>query len=271
MRTAARFLMLAACLVLAGCAGTITPPKTSAAAPAREALLVLPGFGYGRDGERAIKALAPAMRAEGIDLYVPDYVTRGGLDTSRDTLRRFLDAQRLDRYERVHVFAFLAGGWTVNPLLDDPHLLPNLASVVYDRSPYQERAPRIAAEKLRLLAWLRYGQVLFDVAKTPYRPLARPAVKVGLLIETTPTPFVRRYQSTARSYGAFAFDCDELTQPHDDCMFVALNHTELYTRFEEVWPELRVFIRDSRFSATAERTPPSVDALAAQPVARRTR
>ena len=253
----ARSWVMAACLSVTGCAGAIAPPKTAAAAPPAEALLVLPGFGYSRDGERAIRALAPAMRAEGIDLFVPTYIARGGLDDSRERLRRFVRDERLDRYQRVHVFAFLAGGWTFNPLTEDAQLLPNLASVVYDRSPFQERAPRIAAETLTVLAWLRYGSVLFDIAKTPYTPLPRREVKVGLLVETTPTSFVKKHQRAAHSYGPFAFECAAFSQPHDDCMFVALNHAELYERFGEVWPEVRSFMRSGHFTDAAPRQPPA--------------
>ena len=269
MRSAIRAAALTVALATGRCAGTITPPKVSPEqGSAREALLVLPGLGYNGDGERAIKALSPAMRADGIDLYVPAYVARGGLDRSQDALREFIREQHLDRYARVHVFAFLAGGWTLNSIVQDAELLPNLASVVYDRSPYQERAPRIGADKFKILAWLRYGSVLFDLARTPYPPLSRPDVKIGLLVETTPTSFVRKHQKTARAYGPFAFDCTAFAQPHDDCMFVPLNHAELYTRFAEVWPEVRAFIRHHRFSGLAQRTPPREDALASPTASR---
>lgn len=254
MRIAA--FIFVACLASTGCAGTITPPKTSPQPAAREAIVILPGFGYSAGGERAIRALEPAMRDAGLDLYVPRYIRRGGLDSSREQLRRFIRDQRLDRYERVHVFAFLAGAWTLNAIAADPAVLPNLATVVYDRSPYQERAPRIASEKLRVLSWVRYGPVLFEMARASYPPLPRTGVKVGLIVETEPTGFVKRFRKTAESYGPFAFNCPSFLQPYDDCMFAAVNHTELYTRFGEIWPELHAFIKAGRFSATAERTAP---------------
>jgi hypothetical protein len=224
--------------------------------------VILPGFGYSASGDRAIRALVPAMRDAGLDLYVPRYLQREGLDSSREQLRRFLRDHRLERYDRVHVFAFIAGAWSFNALARDAAVLPNLASVVYDRSPYQERAPRIAADKLRLLSWLRYGPVIFDLAKAPYPSLPRTNVKVGLIVETVPTSFVKRFRNAARSYGPFAFGCADFAQPHDDCIFVALNHSEFYTRFGEIWPEVRAFIRDGRFTETAVRTPPQRDALA---------
>jgi hypothetical protein len=255
MALVTRQLPVAALLVCTACAGTIAP-ATSPTPAAREALLLLPGFGYSEKGEQALRALAPSMRVEGLDLYVPTYVTRSGLTSSREKVQRFIRDQRLDRYERVHVFAFLAGAWTLNPLIEDPQMLPNLATLVYDRSPYQERAPRVAADTMPLLAWLRYGNTLFELAKTPYPPSHRPNVKVAMVVETLPTPFIERYRTTARAYGPFAFGCDTFAQPHDDCIFIAVNHEEMYTRFGEIWPDVRAFIRTARFPATADRTPP---------------
>jgi hypothetical protein len=195
------------------------------------------------------------MAADGIDLYLPTYVARAGLESSRARLRRFIRDHRLERYERVHVFAFIAGAWTFNPLAE-ADVLPNLSTVVYDRSPYQERAPAIAVERLRFLTWLRYGSVVADVAKTTYVPLTDSAVRVGLVVETTPTSFIRRYAPAARARGPYEFDCDRFDQRHDDCVYVAMSHDQLYARFAEIWPEVRAFIRTGRFTRAANRTPP---------------
>lgn len=257
-----RLLALVCCVSLAGCASAIVRPMVSPSQPSADALIVLPGFGYDRDGERVFRSLAPAMAAEGFDLYLPTFVSRSGLDDSRERLRRFFRDNRLDRYQRIHVFAFLAGGWTFNPL-GEARVLPNLSTVVYDRSPYQERAPRVALEKLRVLTWVRYGTTVFDVARTPYVPLTVPDVKVGLVVETVPTAFIKRHASTARGYGAYEFECGALRQRYDDCLYVGLNHDELYARFGEVWPEVRAFIRTGRFSTSANRTPPGTGATGA--------
>jgi hypothetical protein len=226
-----------------------------------EALLVLPGFGYNRAGEQALRRLAPAMAAAGIDLYVPTFVARAGLAESRERLRDFLVANRLERYDRVHVFAFIAGGWALNPLVGTD-ALPNLSTVVYDRSPYQERAPKIALDRLRWLAWLKYGHVVFDVARTPYVTIDAPGVRVALVVETEPTRFIQRFAASARRYGPYHFACDAFTQPYDDCLYVAVNHDQLYTRFGEVWPEVLAFIRSGHFTESAHRTLPVGDALA---------
>lgn len=221
---------------------------------------MLPGFGYSREGERAIRSLAPSLAADGIELFVPTYIARGGLDDSRDRLRQFIRQQPLDRYRQVHVFAFIAGGWTINPLLEAGEL-PNLATIVYDRSPMQERAARIADEKLHLLTWLRYGSPVFDLARTPYPPLTRKPVKVALVVETVPTSFVTRHAATALSYGPLRFECDQFRQRYDDCAFMPFSHDDMYRHFPEVWPEVNAFIRSGRFTDAATRTPPAGDPL----------
>jgi hypothetical protein len=252
---AIRLTVIVACAFNAACATRIVRP-VQPAKPAAEALLVLPGFGYGPGGERALEALAPSMAAEGIDLYVPRYVSRGGLARSRTNLQRFIRAQRLDRYERVHVFAFIAGAWTFNQLADVATL--PLATIVYDRSPFQERAPRIASERLRFLTWLRHGSTVGEVARTPYAPLNAPGTRVALMVETKPTPFIRRFSNIARSYGPYRFECQSFAQRHDDCLYLQMDHGEVYVRFAEIWPELLAFIRTGRFTAAAIRTAPAV-------------
>lgn len=262
-RLAARLTVLGALACLAGCARAVIRPSVAPSRSGAEALLVLPGFGYSRDGEKALRALAPALAADGLELFVPTYISRSGLVQSRVKLQRFILDHRLNRYDRVHVFAFIAGAWTLNPLVEAGGL-PNLATVVYDRSPFQERAPRIADAKLHFLTWIRYGSPVFDIARTPYAPLTVPRVKVALVVETMPTSFIRRHQRAARSYGPFRFDCDAFLQRYDDCSYVRMNHDDLYVRFAEVWPELLSFIRTGRFSREADRTPPSGDPLAGE-------
>jgi hypothetical protein len=257
-----RAAALVGCLTLVACAGALVRPSVTPSALRPEALLILPGLGYSRDGEEALRSLAPAMAAQGFDLFVPTYLARGGLADSRDRLERFIRTEGLDRYGRLHVFAFLAGAWTFNPLAERLEL-PNLATVVYDRSPYQERAPRIADEALHFRTWLRYGSPVFDIARTPYRPLDRPDVQVGLVVETKPTRFIAGHEALARSYGPFRFDCHAFAQRYEDCIYVALDHDQLYSRFADVWPEWLMFIREGRFTVEANRTVPSDDPLGA--------
>jgi hypothetical protein len=256
-----RFAILVSCTFSMACADAmVRPPFTSSKQPA-DAVVVLPGLGYDDHGEKVLRSLAPSLTAERMDLYVPTFVSRSGLSESRERLQRFIRDNRLNRYERVHVFAFIAGGWAFNPLADG-NTIPNLATIVYDRSPYQERAPRVAQERLRLLSWVRYGSVVSDLATTPYKPLNTADAKVGLVVETVPTPFIRRYATSANRYGPFRVECDAFNQPYDDCLYVALNHQDLYIHFGDVWPKVLSFIRTGRFTSPANRTPPAANVAA---------
>ena len=255
-----RLLPVLAGVCATACAVAVVRPPRAAQRTGGSALLVLPGFGYNRAGEHVLRSLAPAMAADGVTLFVPSYISRAGLRQSRANLEQFIDAERLDTFEHLYVFAFIAGAWTFNPLEMDRRL-SNLEAVVYDRSPYQERGPAIARDRLHFLAWLRYGSVVFDVANEPYPPLHATGIALGVLVETKPTSFIQKHAEAARSYGPFQFGCEAFVQSHNDCAYLNMSHDEMYLRFSEVWPEVRAFIRTGRFTAGAERTPPAGNRL----------
>jgi hypothetical protein len=80
-------------------------------------------------------------------------------------------------------------------------------------------------------------------------------------VETTPTSFVRKHAATALSYGPLHFECDQFSQRYDDCAFMPFSHDDMYRRFSDVWPDVKAFIRSSRFTDDAARTPPAGDLL----------
>lgn len=256
-----RIAAFGAAFGLAACAGPALRPSVVPGAPHREALLVLTGFGYGRNDADGFRSIATQAAADGIDVYIPKYLTRTGLDSSREALETFIRTERLDRYDRIHVFAFIAGGWTFNAAVMRGGM-PNLASVVYDRSPFQERAPRVAVDALPVRAWLRYGSTIFDLARTPYPTLHAPGARVALLVETEPTAFIRHHAKEALAPGPVDAACDAFVQPFDDCAYIPLSHDDVYPRFGELWPDVESFIRTGRFTSDAVRTTPSSDALA---------
>ena len=253
-------VLTAAAVAAASCAGPALRPAVSPTLRHRDALLILPGFGYGRDDGNGFASIATSAAADGIDVYVPRYLTRTGLDSSRNRLQSFIREQHLDRYEHLHLFAFLAGAWTLNPAVAHG-MTPNLTSIVYDRSPYQERAPQIAVDALPLLAWLRYGSTISDVARTAYPPLTVPGTRVALLIETRPTAFIRHHAAEAAAAGSFNARCEAFRQPYDDCAYIPMSHDDVYKQFADLWPDVEAFIRTGRFRVDAVRTAPSAAAL----------
>src|SRR5262245_25020124 len=98
---AGRLMLALLVLALGACAGSTVRPVLTPAKPRADALLVLPGFGYGRSGEAVFRTLVPKAAAEGIDLYAPKYMARGGIAEGRTNLQQFIREHRLDRYQRL--------------------------------------------------------------------------------------------------------------------------------------------------------------------------
>src|SRR5689334_12181970 len=94
-------VIVAAAVTAVSCAGPAMKPALTPAAPHQDALLILPGLGYGRGDGQAFRVIANSARADGIDVFVPPYLTRGGLADARSKLREYMRAQHLDRYERL--------------------------------------------------------------------------------------------------------------------------------------------------------------------------
>ena len=64
------------------------------------------------------------------------------------------------------------------------------------------------------------------------------------MVESTRRRSSGKHDEDARRYGPFAFECDAFGQRYDDCLYLPMNHDELYVRFAEVWPEVLAFIAD---------------------------
>lgn len=205
-----------------------------------------------------MRATAADFKSRGIDLFVADYVDRDGLQASQAALGTFIESHRIREYNELYVFAFIAGAWTLNPYLQT-HSLPNLKGILYDRSPYQERAPRLAAENLAILTRILYGLPVFDLAQTPYPKMTLDGTKIGLIVESKPTSFVRFFSEKANAIGPYDFSKDAFGQRLDDCIYVQLTHDEMYARFSELVPEIQHFIAKKKFSPGADRTAPTGD------------
>ncbi|MBL8018042.1 MAG: hypothetical protein JNM27_00120 [Leptospirales bacterium] len=205
-----------------------------------------------------MRATSADFKSHGIDLFVADYVAREGIQASQAQLAAFMDAHSLRDYKELYVFAFIAGAWTLNPYLET-HQIPNLKGVMYDRSPYQERAPRLAAENLAILTRILYGLPVFDLAKTPYPSLTLDGILIGLIVESRPTSFVRFFDEKANAMGPFDFAPESFKQKSMDCIYVPLTHDEMYTRFGELVPEIQHFIQKKKFSSGADRNAPTGD------------
>lgn len=249
---------MASSLLLAhvgGCAITDLALVTETEQPlaGREAVLILPGIAYEWEGELDIHRFAARLADEGYDVYVPNYGSRSTIDEGVAALDGFVRQHHLRHYGKLHVFAYILGGVTLNRYLQR-WTLPNLASIVFDRGPLQERADIVATTHIPLLTSIVVGDVVADLAGS--EPLAFTGdIPVGIIIENRATWFVRLYREETLELGPLSFAPAILEQPYTDFMHVWLDHNDMYHAFEIVGGEVATFFRTGRFSAAARKIP----------------
>ena len=205
---------------------------------------MLPGFG---DKLKYRQIQAAFFANAGYDVFIPDYRDRQSLSASMDQLARFMAEHRLGEYEELHVFSYIFGAWVLNDLIQKRGW-GNITSILYDRSPWQERAPRVAQDRIPWIAKWAKGKVLFEFAETTYPPVENPAsVAIGILIETQPTTFIKAFRKKALSYGPITWQTAALGQPNDDVRYVPLDHRAMYYRFDLIGTDILYFFAHGAF------------------------
>lgn len=215
----------------------------------REALLILPGFG---DKKKRRKKQKAYFEQFDYDVFIADYKCRKSFDLTVDKFAAYYETNGLNRYEKVHVFSYVLGSWVINEYIQK-NGRQNICTIIYDRSPLQERAPKIVMEKIPLLGKIKVGKVLADFSNKPYPTLLMDSIKIGIIVETKATSLVRFFKKTALSYGPLSWQPSDLQQPYDDLFYTPLNHDQMYTRFDVIGTEIIHFLEKNRFTKTARR------------------
>lgn len=217
----------------------------------KEALLILPGFGSKIHGSKAQKRY---FANKGYDLFIPSYISRKSVAATVKNVDEFYQKHHLGEYKKVHVFGYIVGSWAVN-LWIKAHPENNIATIIYDRSPLQERAPAALVKDMPVLIKILAGPMMKDFSRTPYPSLDRKNIRIGLLIESKATKLIRRHKKSALSLGPVQWDLIPFRQTADDAHYTWLNHDDMYSRFDVVGPEIWHFIQHGRFSEAARRVP----------------
>lgn len=221
----------------------------------KEALLILPGFGSKIHGNKHQRRF---FKQGQYDVFIPDYISRKSVEASVNNLEDFMQRQHLGEYRKVHVFGYIVGSWTINLWLQRHHT-HNIATIVYDRSPLQERAPYALVKDRPRLIKLLAGPIMADFNATPYPPLSAPDIRVGIIVESRATKLIKRHKKTALSMGHLHWDMTQFRQEYLDAMYTLLNHDDMYTKVARIGPEVYHFIQHGRFSDQARRTPYDID------------
>ncbi len=221
----------------------------------REAILVLTGFGsfYHSPKNQKIN-----FKQDGYDLFIPDYIDKNSIALCSEHLEAFIVKQGLSKYKKIHVFAYILGAWTLNTYLEH-NTLPNLASIIYDRSPLQERVPGILVKSNPFLSRLVFGKLIAEIAHTPYKAHQQQNENIGILIECKATKVLWKKKKEYDLMPAPSFSVEQLNQGHTDYCYFFISHDELYTQLEKVGPSIFTFYKTGKFSVDASKEACSID------------
>jgi hypothetical protein len=228
-------------------AGTLRPEERGE----RTALIVVSGLLIDDQGRSAIRVWFDSLE---YDAFFVEFDTDDGLDACVRQLAEFVNRNRLEEYGRLYTFAYILGGWTLNEYVEEREL-KNLVRVVYDRSPIQERAPRVVLENIPAIIHLVYGRAVADLRDTPYPPIDTRDREVGLVIESRAIRYLRWNEEQVLASGPLRWEPEAFGQELDDFMYVDLDHEDMYHNFDVIGPELLRFFESGRFTAGARRTP----------------
>jgi hypothetical protein len=216
----------------------------------RTALLILPGLRIRNKGKRAIEEWVETVP---YDVYVPDYFLKESLDATIEQLHHELESYQLDTYREVYAWVYILGGWTLNLYLQK-YPLDNLTKIIYDRSPLQEQAARIVIERIPSLINMVMGQTLKDFRDTPYPSLDAADRKIGLVIETRASPYVRWHTEEVIPVEEENWKPNAFNQDHIDYCYVYLHHLEMYYSFHQIGDILLHFFETNQFPNDVQRT-----------------
>jgi hypothetical protein len=209
-----------------------------------QTLLILPGFGSKIYGTRALKQF---FKQAEMPVYIPRYISRKSIRLSMNSLERYYQKKGLGEYKQLHVLSYIVGSWTLNQWIAD-YGKRNIKTIIYDRSPLQERAPLILLKDMALVNALVFGKITRDFVNTPYPVLNDSTIIKGVFIETYATNVVRKHKETAMEQGPLSWDVTDLKQPVNDFTYLPLNHDQMYTKPQEFGNEVFYFIEHGHFS-----------------------
>lgn len=222
---------------------------TSISRSEKKAILILPGLG---DGKKQREAQIQAFSTPDYDLFIPDYIDKESFDATYSKFCDFHKDQQLGEYKELHVFAYILGTWTINTFIAS-NGTANIKSIVYDRSPMQERAPIIIVENIPRIAKMMFGQLPKDLSEMPYPTIDAQNVNIGIMVESKATMIIRHFKEETLAKGSLDWGAIDYQQDHDDLIYLHLDHDEMYLELGCFKSDLLTFFEKGHFTAKAQR------------------
>ena len=242
------FLLLFLPLFLEGKEVIIVDPSEDISQ--KEALVILNGFGDSKKNRIVQKEF---FQEKGYDLFIPEYVERRSLEMTVSTFSYLYNKYKLDEYKEVKFLCYILGGYVLNQHIEK-YGKGKITTIIYDRSPTQERAPKVAAKRLSCISKILYGKVLIDFSKVSINSLSnKDNLIIGVIVENKATKLMRFFKGTSDSYGDYNYNAKEIERHLDDFTHTYLDHDLMYRRFDVIGEEIFHFLINGRFSEEARR------------------
>lgn len=230
-------------------------PQDSVQRSTQEALLILPGFGSKLYGTRHIHK---AFKDCEYELFIPRYISRKSVKESVKILEKFIADNHLMQYKKLHILSYIFGSWAIN-LWIQKNGKGNIKTIIYDRSPLQERADYVMIEKIPGITHLLFGNTLDEFLNFPYPEINEPELIKGLFIETYATKLINKYKDKSAELGPYNFQPEAFGPDFTDYCYLPLNHDEMYQKTDVFSNEVLQFIRLHRFSSEIKKQGPVPD------------
>ena len=216
----------------------------------KKALVILNGFG---DSKKNRKVQSNFFKDKGYDLFIPEYHENSSLDSTISNFSSFYELNNLDHYKEVNFLCYIVGGFVLNK-----HIIKyghgKISTIIYDRSPIQERAPLTTVKKIPLIVKILYGKLIFEFSKEEIVSLNNSYnIKIGVIIENKATRVMRIFKKTANSFGEYNYDAREIEKNYSDFMHTKLDHDQMYNRFDIIGDEIFYFLNNGIFTKEARR------------------
>jgi hypothetical protein len=209
----------------------------------REAIIILPGFGtiFHNTNNQVLN-----FKNKGYDVFIPDYISRKSLNNCVENLNTFIIKHKLASYKHVHILGYIIGSWTINQW-GQSYSLPNIKSIIYDRSPLQEKAPEILVKENSFIARILFGKVIRELSKTKYPSRINDSLNIGIIVECKATKLIWKKRKSLPKYAPVLWGNKDLNQDYDDIVYVYMNHDEMYTTLELVSMDIFHFFKNGLF------------------------
>ena len=216
----------------------------------KQALVILNGFGDSRKNRKIQQVF---FQEKGYDLFIPEYVEKKSLDLTASNFSSFYKINNLNKYKEVKFLCYIIGGYVLNQYIEN-NGQGKITTIIYDRSPTQERAPKVATERFPFISQILYGKVLADFSEIFINPLSnKDSLRIGVIIENKATRLMRFFEKTSNNYGDYNYNAEEIEMNLDDFLHTYLDHDLMYKRFDVIGQEIFYFLKKGKFTENAKR------------------